>query len=62
MMVQMFISKACILHIAGAIILPPVPAFYTQPQSIDDLVEQSVTRILDQFGIHLASGKRWQRA
>ncbi len=44
----------------GAVIFPPVPAFYTQPQTIEDIVEQSVTRILDQFGIHLASGKRWQ--
>lgn len=44
----------------GAVIFPPVPAFYTQPRSIDDLVEQSVTRILDQFGIHVASGQRWQ--
>jgi 4-hydroxy-3-polyprenylbenzoate decarboxylase len=44
----------------GVVIFPPVPAFYTQPQSIDDLVEQTVTRILDQFGIHLASEKRWQ--
>jgi len=44
----------------GTVIFPPVPAFYTQPQSIDDIVEHSVTRILDQFGIHVASGKRWQ--
>ena len=44
----------------GVVIFPPVPAFYAQPQSIDDLVDQTVTRILDQFGIHLASEKRWQ--
>ena len=43
----------------GAVIFPPVPAFYTQPQTIDDLVDQTVMRVLDQFGIHLPSGKRW---
>lgn len=44
----------------GVVIFPPVPAFYTQPQSIDDIVEQTVTRILDQFSIHIPSQKRWQ--
>ena len=44
----------------GVVIFPPVPAFYTQPQSIDDIVDQTVTRILDQFGIHVDSGKRWE--
>ncbi len=44
----------------GAVIFPPVPAFYTQPQSIDDLVEHTVMRVLDQFGLHTASAKRWQ--
>ena len=44
----------------GVVISPPVPAFYAQPQSIDDLVEHTVTRILDQFGIHIDSEKRWQ--
>ena len=43
----------------GAVIFPPVPAFYTQPQTIDDIVDQTVMRVLDQFGIHLPSGKRW---
>lgn len=44
----------------GVVIFPPLPAFYAQPQSIDDLVDQTVTRILDQFGIHIDSEKRWQ--
>jgi flavin prenyltransferase len=44
----------------GVVIFPPVPAFYTQPQSIDDIVDQTVVRILDQFGVHVDSGKRWQ--
>jgi len=43
----------------GAVICPPMPAFYQRPDSIDDLVNQTVVRILDQFGIHLDSPGRW---
>ena len=43
----------------GAVIIPPVPAFYNHPQTIDDLVDHSVKRILDQFGIHLDGANRW---
>jgi 4-hydroxy-3-polyprenylbenzoate decarboxylase len=35
------------------VIAPPLPAFYARPQSIDDMVDYSVSRILDQLGIHL---------
>lgn len=44
----------------GAVIFPPVPAFYTHPRSIDDLVDQTVMRVLDQTGIHVPSGLRWE--
>lgn len=43
----------------GAVILPPVPAFYNHPKSIDDVVNHIVMRILDQFDIHLDLLKRW---
>jgi flavin prenyltransferase len=43
----------------GAVIFPPVPAFYNQPKTIDQLVDQTVLRILDQFGLHLSSADRW---
>jgi 4-hydroxy-3-polyprenylbenzoate decarboxylase len=43
----------------GAVIFPPVPAFYYHPKSIDDIVDQTVLRILDQFGLHLSSHDRW---
>jgi 4-hydroxy-3-polyprenylbenzoate decarboxylase len=39
----------------GVVICPPVPAFYTRPKSIDEMVDQTVSRILDQLGIHLDS-------
>ena len=44
----------------GAVIAPPVPAFYTRPQSLDDMVTQSVSRALDQFGLDPARVQRWQ--
>ncbi|KXT13475.1 hypothetical protein AC579_8643 [Pseudocercospora musae] len=44
---------------SGAIIFPPVPAFYTQPKTLDDLVEQSVGRMLDLMGIHTDAFPRW---
>ena len=37
----------------GAVIMPPMPAFYHQPQSIQDIVDQTVNRVLDQFDIQL---------
>ena len=37
----------------GAIVMPPVPAFYTQPRTIEDLVHQSVGRALDLFGLEV---------
>ena len=43
----------------GVSISPPMPAFYTQPASIDEMVQYSVTRLLDQLGIHLESMARW---
>jgi 4-hydroxy-3-polyprenylbenzoate decarboxylase len=43
----------------GVVISPPVPAFYQHPESIDDLVDQTVMRLLDQLGIHLDEAPRW---
>jgi len=43
----------------GAIIAPPVPAFYGNPKTIDDLVDHTVGRILDLFGLEFQKLKRW---
>ena len=43
----------------GAVILPPMPAFYNKPQSVDDLVNYTAARLLDQLGIHLDVRNRW---
>ena len=45
----------------GVSICPPTPAFYNHPQSIDEMVSYSVTRLLDQLGIHLGA-ERWAGA
>ena len=44
----------------GAIIVPPVPAFYNFPKTLDDIVNHTVGRILDLFHIDVAIVKRWQ--
>jgi 4-hydroxy-3-polyprenylbenzoate decarboxylase len=43
----------------GAVIAPPLPAFYAKPQSIAEMVDQSVGRALDLFGLSWRSVKRW---
>src|ERR1044072_5510183 len=43
----------------GVVILPPVRAFYNQPQNVDDLVNHVAMRIIDQFDIHLDVMNRW---
>src|SRR5919206_927234 len=43
----------------GVSILPPVPAFYNHPQTLDDMVSHVTMRILDQFDIHLDVMNRW---
>ncbi|EME0308876.1 UbiX family flavin prenyltransferase [Enterobacter hormaechei] len=48
----------------GAVIMPPVPAFYHRPQTLDDVINQTVNRVLDQFDIDLPEDlfTRWQGA
>ena len=43
----------------GVVIVPPVPAFYTKPQTLDDVVNYTVARLLDQLDIHLDVRSRW---
>ena len=43
----------------GAIILPPVPAFYAEPKTLSDLVDQMVGRALDLLGYDWPHAKRW---
>ena len=43
----------------GAVVFPPVPAFYARPKTIEDMVAHSVARMLDLFGIHSPKLARW---
>ncbi|MCB1466249.1 MAG: UbiX family flavin prenyltransferase [Rhizobiaceae bacterium] len=44
----------------GAVVMPPVPAFYAKPQTLDEMVAHSVARALDLFGIETGRIKRWE--
>lgn len=46
----------------GAVIVPPMPAFYNDPQSVDDIIHHTVGRLLDLFGIDSGLVKRWKGA
>jgi 4-hydroxy-3-polyprenylbenzoate decarboxylase len=43
----------------GAVIVPPLPAFYHRPQTLDDVINQSVNKALDQFGVEVNLFRRW---
>jgi 4-hydroxy-3-polyprenylbenzoate decarboxylase len=44
---------------AGAVVLPAAPGFYGRPESISDLVDFIVARVLDQLGVAHSLGRRW---
>ncbi len=44
----------------GGIVFPPLPAFYQKPQSIDEMVDQTVGRVLDLFGLEQSLAPQWQ--
>jgi 4-hydroxy-3-polyprenylbenzoate decarboxylase len=44
----------------GAVIAPIVPAFYNKPKTVDDIINHTVGRLLDLFGIETKMVKRWQ--
>ena len=59
----MHVGHTRLLHEAatmGAVICPPAPAFYNHPQSVDDIINHTVGRVLDLFGLDCGTVKRWQ--
>jgi 4-hydroxy-3-polyprenylbenzoate decarboxylase len=46
----------------GAVIAPPVPAFYAKPQSLDDMIDHTLGRVLDLFGLDTGTVRRWGEA
>ncbi|MBI1275098.1 UbiX family flavin prenyltransferase [bacterium] len=57
---QVHIQNMLTVTQMGGIIAPPVPAFYNNPQSLDDIVTHSVGRALELFGLEVKGIKRWQ--
>ena len=43
----------------GAIVAPPVPAFYARPQSLEEMVDHTLGRVLDLFGLESGTVRRW---
>ena len=43
----------------GAVMCPPMPAFYTRPETVDDIITWSAARLLDQIGVHTEMSSRW---
>jgi 4-hydroxy-3-polyprenylbenzoate decarboxylase len=43
----------------GAIIAPPIPAFYFKPQTLEDLIDHSIDRVLDLIGLPPGDARRW---
>jgi len=46
----------------GAIVMPPLPAFYIRPRTVDDIVDHSVGRALDLFGVDAGNVQRWSES
>ncbi len=57
---EIHLSNMLTLARMGVIIMPPVPAFYNHPESIDALVDHTVARALDQFGLEVEWERRWK--
>jgi 4-hydroxy-3-polyprenylbenzoate decarboxylase len=53
------IENMLALSRAGAMVMPPMPAFYNHPRTIDDIVDYTVARLLDQFGLEVSGAARW---
>ncbi|HEY3367671.1 MAG TPA: UbiX family flavin prenyltransferase [Symbiobacteriaceae bacterium] len=43
----------------GAVVLPPIPAFYHKPQTVAEIVDQTIGKVLDQFGLEANLFRRW---
>lgn len=43
----------------GAVVLPPMPAFYHKPQTVEEIIDQTIGKVLDQFNLDASLFKRW---
>lgn len=56
---EIHLENMLMLSRMGVRIVPPMPAFYNRPASVEDVISHLAARILDQFGIESAAAKRW---
>jgi flavin prenyltransferase len=56
---EIHLENMLVLTRMGAVIFPPVPAFYNHPKTLDDAVHHIVGRLLDQFGLDMPEMSRW---
>ena len=56
---QVHLENMLKLSRMGVVMLPPMPAFYNHPKTVDDVIDHIVARVLDQFGIAAPFAKRW---
>ena len=56
---EVHLSNMLDLARMGAVIVPPMPAFYNHPHNLDDMVDHIVARVLDQFGLPAPRARRW---
>jgi flavin prenyltransferase len=56
---EIHLENMLVLARMGAVIFPPIPAFYNHPQSVDDIVNHITGRLLDQFGLDVPGMSRW---
>lgn len=59
---EIHLQNMLTLSRVGASIVNPVPAFYTRPDSVDEVIDQIAARTLDQLGIHVTDVSRWGMA
>ena len=56
---EIYLENMLALSRMGAVMVPPMPAFYNNPSSVGDVVDHVVARVLDQFGLPAPAARRW---
>lgn len=59
---QIHLKNMLELASMGVKIVPPMPAFYNKPETVNELISHHIMKVLDQFGVRYEKGKRWEGA
>jgi 4-hydroxy-3-polyprenylbenzoate decarboxylase len=57
---EIHLANMLALSRMGVFVIPPMPAFYNHPRTVDDIVDYTVARLVDPFGIEVQGAARWQ--